>query len=142
MVPGDRKAPTEVKAMGVVAVDARVELERFATVALGFGENPIEQTGRMPGTPSRLSGDEILDVEIVTPRQHVPDMEPGRAGGGSVTVVERRDQPVAGRPLYVVHARNELGFRPDVRPQLEHRVVREAGLSRRELSNAHAVKHY
>ena len=69
-------------------------------------------------------------------------MKPGRAGGGSVTVVERRDQAVARRPLHIVHACNELGFRPDVRPQLEHRFERETGLGRRELSNAHAVKHY
>jgi hypothetical protein len=29
-----------------------------------------------------------------------------------------------------------------VRPQLEHRLVREVGLGRRQLTNAHAVKHY
>ena len=142
VVPGDRKAPTEVEPVGVVAVHARIELERVAAVALGLDEHPVEQTVGVPGAPSRLARDEVLDVEIVTPRQHVPDVETGRAGGGSVTVVERCDQPVAGRPLHVVHARDELGCRPDVRPQLEHRFVRETGISGRELSNAHAVKHY
>ena len=128
--------------MGVVAVHAGVELERVAVVALGLDEHPVEQTVGVPGAPRRLARDEILDVEIVTPRQHVPDVEPGRAGGGSVAVVERSDQPVSGGSLHVVHAGDELGRRPDVRPQLDHRFVRETGIGRRELSNAHAVKHY
>ena len=103
--PVMREAPPEVEPVCVVAVHAGVELERIAAVALGLDENPVEQTGPVSGAPSGVARDEVLDVQIVTPRQHVPDVEPGRAGGGSFTVVERRDQPVAGRPLHLVHAR-------------------------------------
>jgi hypothetical protein len=142
VVTGDPVPAREIETVRVVAMGAGVELQRVAVVALGLDPDPLQEAGRVPTTTRGLTRDEILDVQEVTPRQHVADVEPGGACRDRIALVERREEPVAGSSLHVVHAGDELHLRPDVGAQLEHRVVREMRLRRAELANAHARKHY
>jgi hypothetical protein len=74
--------------VGVVTMHTGVELEGVASVAVGLGPEPLEQRGRVPGAPCRLPRHEVIDVEIVTPRETVGDAESGGAGRVCIAGVE------------------------------------------------------
>jgi hypothetical protein len=70
-------------------------------------EQPVEQGAAMALAARMWSGREVVDVEVVTPRERVANPETGDCDGLFAGGLKGADQPVAGRPKHGVHVLDE-----------------------------------
>src|SRR3954449_2152669 len=99
---------------------------------------PGEQPVREAAAAGVLGGHEVVDVEVLPPREVLVDAEAGDSRGHLGAVLEGADQPVAGGPLALVDLAGERLRAAVVRAQLEQRAGGEVGLAGAELADGHA----
>ena len=110
--------------MGVVAVQARIEVDLVAVQAAGLGANPVHEGGTVALATVVLTGDDVVDIEVVAPGQVVPLAEADDPSRVLVALLERGDQPVTLGPL-LVDPVDELLAAADAAAEVEDRLVSE-----------------
>ena len=84
-----------------------------------------------------LGGDEVVDVEVVAPGEHLVDAEARHRGGLLGAVLERAGEPVTGRHAGARRSPDERLRAGVVPPQLEQGASGEVGLAGAELADDH-----
>ena len=120
-----------------VLAEARVQMELGAPAVPRLLLQPGEQPVGEAAAAGALGGHEVVDVEVLPPREVLVDAEAGDGGGLLGAVFDGADEPVAGRPLALDLARERLRA-PVVRAQLQQRARGEVGLAGAELTDGHA----
>ena len=132
----------QVQAVRVTALDlhAGVEVQLVAVVALGLGDQPVEQRSRVAAPARGGQRREVVDVEEPSPGQVVPEPEAGRGDGLGVAVLERADEPVAVGTLNVVDVRDERVAVVPRGAQLADREPRQPRVGRQDLADLAAAR--
>jgi len=106
----DSQAVCVIEAVGGEALGprARVEVQLGATEPSRLLHEPLKECPAVTLAP-RLGGRaEVVDVEVVAPREAVCDAEPGDRNGLFLARAERADEPVAAGTQDTIDARDEL----------------------------------
>src|SRR4051812_34713433 len=120
VVCADPQPVAEVEAVCVLPVlaEAGVEVELGAAAGPRLVLEPGEQAVGVAAAAGGFGGDEVVDVQVLAPREELVDAEARHGGGLRVAVREGADQPVARRSEALVDPADELLRAPVVRAQL------------------------
>jgi hypothetical protein len=100
----NQKIVFKVKAMRPGPLSPRIEVEFIAALAARQIDEPSQHLAAKTATARRLSRDQVIDVEDLTPRERVEDAEASAAD--ALAVILEIYQAIA-RPLLSLHARQE-----------------------------------
>src|SRR5216683_5190926 len=119
----------EIQAVGVGAVGPRpgIQVELVAVEALGLVDEPVHELACVALAPMLEPRAEVVAVQRMAPGQHMDDPESGHRDGQWVVLDEEARQAVALRPKDAVDMLGEYRLRPDVRSELQDRLVSEVG---------------
>jgi enoyl-CoA hydratase len=127
VVRGDAHPLVEVQPVrvGAVRTDPGIEVELIAVEALGLVDHPVHQLARVPLASMLESRAQVIAIQRVAPREVMDGAEASDGDCIKISLDENAHQTVTLRPQDLVHVRGEHGLGPDVRPELDHRFVRE-----------------
>jgi hypothetical protein len=134
----DRVPRVQVQAVGVGALrcDGRVEVELVAAEPPGLVHEPVEDQAGVSASARALDRRQVVEVEVVLPRQAVPSAEPADRPRLLDALVEHAHEAIALRSEHLVDVTGELALAGQVRAQRAEGLERESGLGREDLADA------